>query len=55
MQYIITWDNQMHKYAVRNSKKLGLLNLVKSPIGAKSSFQIYEGAHKFAKSSGKDK
>ena len=45
----------MHKYAIRNSQKAGLPNLIKSPIGAKSSFQIYEDVHEFAKSSGKIK
>ena len=45
----------MHKDAIRNSQKAGLPNLVKSPIGAQSSFQIYEDAHEFANSSEKDK
>ena len=45
----------MHKDAIRKGQKVGLLNLVKSPIGALSSFQIYEDAHKFTKSSGKTK
>ena len=45
----------MHKYSIQNSQKVGLLNLVKSPICALSSFQIYEDAHEFAKSSGKAK
>ena len=55
LQYTITWENWMDKYAIQNSKKVGLLNLVKSPIGALISFQIYEDAHEFAKWSGKDK
>ena len=44
----------MHKVAIRNSQKVGLLNLVKSPIGAERSFQIYLEAHELAKSSRKD-
>ena len=34
--------------------KEGLLNLVKSPIGARKTFQIYEDAHELAKESGQD-
>ena len=44
----------MHKDAIRNSQKVGLLNLVKSPIGAERSFQIYLEAHKLENSSRKD-
>ena len=44
----------MHKDAIRSSQKLGLLNLVKSPIGAYSSFQIHLEAHKLENSSRKD-
>ena len=40
----------MHKDAIRNSQKVGLLNLVKSPIGA-SNFQIHLEAHELEKSS----
>ena len=45
----------MHKDAIWKGQKVGLLNLVKSPIGAERSFQIYEDAHEFSKSSGKAK
>ena len=55
LKYIITWDVWMHKDAIQNSQKAVLPKLVKSPIGAWSSFQIYEDAHEFSKSSGKDK
>ena len=41
----------MHKDAIRISKKGGLPKLVKSPIGAESSFQIHQDAHELAKSS----
>ena len=43
----------MHKDSIRNSKKVGLLNLVKSPIGAESSFQIHQDAHELDNSSRK--
>ena len=43
----------MHKDSIQNGQKLGLLNLVKSPIGAESSFQIYQDAHELDKSSRK--
>ena len=42
-----------HKDAIWNSQKVGLLNQVKSPIGAKRTFQIYEYPHELAKASGK--
>ena len=45
----------MHKDAIRNIQKEGLPKLVKSPIGAQSSFQIYEDAHELDNSSGKYK
>ena len=35
-------------------KKVGLLNQVKYPIGAKRTFQIYENDHELAKASGQD-
>ena len=35
-------------------QKVGLLNQVKSPIGAKGTFQIHEDPHELDKSSGKD-
>ena len=54
LKYIITSDIRKHKVAIRIGKKAGLLKLVKSPIGAKNTFQIYEDAHKLAKGSGKD-
>ena len=44
----------MHKDSNRNSQKLGLLNLIKSPIGAESSFQIHQDSHELDKSSRKD-
>ena len=53
MQYIITWDIWMHKDSIWKGQKVGLLNLVKSPIGAKSSFQIHLEAHELEKSSRK--
>ena len=36
-----------------NWSKAGLLKLVKSPIGARKNFQIYEDAHGLDKASGK--
>ena len=54
LKYIITWDIWMHKDSIQDSKKVGLLNLVKSPIGAESSFQIYLEAHELEKSSRQD-
>ena len=43
----------MHKDSIWNSKKVVLLNLVKSPIGAESSFQIHQDADKLDNSSRK--
>ena len=44
----------MHKDAIWHSQKVGLLNLVKSPIGVYSSFKFYLEARELAKSSRKD-
>ena len=41
LPYIITWENQMHKYSIQNGQKIGLLNLVKSPIGAHKAVSKY--------------
>ena len=35
----------MHKDSIQKGQKAGLLNLVKSPLGARKAFQIYEDAH----------
>ena len=43
----------MHKDSIRKGQKVGLLNLVKSPIGVYSNFQIHEDSHELAKSSRK--
>ena len=43
----------MHNNSIQNSQKADLLNLVKSPIGAYSSFQIYLEAHELENSNGK--
>ena len=52
LKYIITSDIQKHKVAIRIGRKAGLLKLVKSPICARKTFQIYEDAHELAKESG---
>ena len=54
LKYIITSETQKHKFSIRIGKKESLLNQVKSPIGAKRTFEIYEDPHEFAKESGKD-
>ena len=41
-----------HNVSIRIGQKAGLLKLVKSPIGARKNFQIYEDAHELDKSSG---
>ena len=43
----------MHKDSIRKSQKVGLLKQVKSPIGAKRTFQIHEDPHELDKASGK--
>ena len=48
-KYIITSDIQNNKDAIWIGKKEGLLKLVKSPIGARKTFQIYEDDHELAK------
>ena len=50
LKYIITSEIRNHKVSIRIGQKAGLLKLVKSPIGAKKTFQIYEDAHELAKS-----
>ena len=49
-KYIITSYIWNHKDSIRIGEKKVLLKLVKSPIGAKKTFQIYEDAHELAKS-----
>ena len=53
-KYIIKSDIRNHKDAIRIGQKAGLQKLVKSPIGARKTFQIYEDAHQLAKESGQD-
>ena len=53
VKYIITWDIIKHYVSIRIGKKEGLLKQVKSPIGAKTTFQIHEDPHELAKESGK--
>ena len=42
LKHIITSDIKNHKVSIRISQKAGLLKQVKSPIGARNTFQIYE-------------
>ena len=50
LKYIITSDIRKHKVSIQIGQKAGLLKLVKSPIGARKTFQIYEYAHELDKS-----
>ena len=54
LKYIITWDIRKQYVYIQTGQKAGLLKLVKSPIGAKKTFQIYEDAQKLGKSDRKD-
>ena len=44
----------MRKDGIQIGQKVGLLNLVKYPIAASKTFQIYEDAHEQDNASGKD-
>ena len=54
IKYIITWDIWKHYVSIRIGQKDGLIYQVKSPIGAKRTFQIYGDPHELAKESEKD-
>ena len=45
----MTSDIRNNNVAIRIVQKEGLLKLVKSPIGAKKTFQIYEDAYELDK------
>ena len=54
LKYIIKWDIKKYYVSIRIGQKAVLLNLVKSPIGARKTFQIYEDVHELDKESGQD-
>ena len=54
LKYIVKSYILKHNISIRIGKKAGLLKLVKSPIGARKTFQIYEDAQEFNKSDRKD-